>query len=106
MAAPAWASPDMDDSAFHAVETPHDWSSEDLPARADDTSTPVLAVRAGRWKFFPGVGNATMAAADYDDSAWQLVSVPAAWSTYGYKAKNVRQHPSSPCSTMHHCSHR
>jgi hypothetical protein len=71
------------------VETPHDWSSEDLPARADDTFTPVLAVRAGSWQFFPGEGNVSFAASGYDDSSWKAVTVPAAWSSYGYTDKNA-----------------
>ena len=86
---PSWASADFDDSAFAKVETPHDWSSDDLPAREDDTSTPVLAVRAGSWQFFPGIGNASFAGAEFDDSSWSSVKVPAAWSTYGYTQKNA-----------------
>ena len=83
-----WAAESLDDSGFAQVETPHDWSSNDLPAREGDTSTPVLAVRAGTWRFFPGVGNASFAENGFDDSAWKSVSVPAAWSTYGYTEKN------------------
>lgn len=83
-----WAAPSLDDSGFTQVETPHDWSSDDLPAREEDTSTPVLAVRAGTWRFFPGAGNASFAERGFDDSAWKSVSVPAAWSTYGYTEKN------------------
>ena len=30
------------------LEIPHDWSIQDLPDRADDTSTPVLEIRNGK----------------------------------------------------------
>ena len=78
-----------DDTAWCGVETPHDWSSEDLPTRESDTSTPVLAVRAGSWSFFPGDGNVSFAAPSYDNSDWKTVTVPADWKTYGYDAKNA-----------------
>ena len=39
------------DAAWVLVDIPHDYSSFDLPSRESDESTPVLAVRAGTWKF-------------------------------------------------------
>ena len=44
---PKWAGPEFDDASWRAVETPHDWAIEDLPAREDDTAVPVGA--PGLW---------------------------------------------------------
>ena len=51
---------------------------------------PVLAVRAGVWRWAQGVGNASSwSAPGFDDSAWRNVSVPADWRSYGYRAENA-----------------
>ena len=42
------------DSQWRSVDLPHDWSIEDLPARADDQTAPVLGPRYGTWAFHEG----------------------------------------------------
>ena len=68
----AWAQPSYDASGWAPTEVPHDWSADDLPPRAADASSPVLAVRAGTWKFYAGKGNAGFAdpALDADETAY------------------------------------
>ena len=73
-----YCEPGFDDSSWRVLELPHDWSSEDLPARAVDTDTPVLEVRTGTWKFKAG-DNASWAAPGFDDDAWGAVAVPHDW---------------------------
>ena len=85
----AFADPVFDDSQWRTVDVPHDWSSEDLPPRSKDRSTPVLAVRDGLWRFAPLVGNASFAAPSFDDSEWSVVSAPADWHTYGVSHWNA-----------------
>ena len=68
----------FDDSSWRALELPHDWSSEDLPARAVDADTPVLEARNGSWKFSPG-DNASWAAPGFNDGGWGAVTVPHDW---------------------------
>ena len=85
-----FASATFDDSRWRMVDVPHDSSSEDLPARELDESTPVLAVRAGEWKFAEGEGNSTTwPAPAFNDSSWRSVTVPKDWRDYGYEAKNA-----------------
>jgi len=56
--------PSYSDAGWRTVETPHDWSSEDLPSRANDSSVPVLAPTKGEWKFKQG-----------DDKRYMRISV-------------------------------
>jgi hypothetical protein len=47
---PLYAKTSFDDSTWRTVETPHDWSNEDLPPREEDFDTPASAckpLRAG-----------------------------------------------------------
>ena len=81
--------PAFDDSAWRKIDVPHDYSAEDLPSRDADISTPVLEVRKGRWSFFEGVGKASMAAPDFDDSNWPIVSAPSDWHDFGYTRYNA-----------------
>ena len=85
----AFASPSLDDSAWRQVSVPHDWSAEDLPDRADDRSTPVLAVRTGEWRFSPHAGNDSWASPMFDDSEWGTVHAPSDWRSFGYTARNA-----------------
>lgn len=86
--APAFAKPDFDDSAWRAVELPHDWSIEDLPNREDDLDTPAISIRNGTWKFSKG-DDASWSAADFDDSKWAAVTVPVkCGSTVSYGDSN------------------
>lgn len=84
-----FSAPSFDDSSWRKVDIPHDFSSEDLPARDADTSTPVLAVRKGRWRFFEGVGTSSMAAPEFNDSAWPLITAPSDWHLQGYNKYNA-----------------
>jgi beta-galactosidase len=61
------------------VELPHDWSSEDMPDRAQDFDTPAITVRNGTWKFRAGDGEIGWSAAGLNDSSWMDVSVPFDW---------------------------
>eukprot|EP00965_Chrysotila_dentata_P220334 6191716-Pleurochrysis_carterae.AAC.1 len=70
----AFCQPSFDDSAWRVVETPHDWSIEDLPARSSE----ILTIRNGTWLFSPG-DVASWADPLYDDSRWQRVQVPSDW---------------------------
>ena len=85
----AWAQPSYDASGWAPTEVPHDWSADDLPPRAADASSPVLAVRAGAWKFYAGKGNAGFADPALDDSTWKTVTVPGDWRDYGYTTPNA-----------------
>ena len=67
-----------DDSAWSPTETPHDYSIENLPSRAEDQVTPVLEVRNGTWLFYKGDGNFSDPA--YDDGSWMKAPVPHTWS--------------------------
>ena len=84
-----FAAMESDDTAWALVDIPHDYSAEDLPERQLDESTPVLAVRTGDWKFAEGEGNASWAAATFDDSAWRTVAVPGDWRDLGYEVPNA-----------------
>ena len=66
------AEPDFDSTGWRVVDIPHDWSAEDLPPRDADDSTPVLAVRAGSWRFAQLLGNASFAAPTFGIHAGAL----------------------------------
>eukprot|EP00035_Acanthoeca_spectabilis_P026649 m.463609 g.463609 ORF g.463609 m.463609 type:complete len:1116 (-) comp23110_c0_seq1:127-3474(-) len=78
---PAFAQKDFDDSAWRAIDTPHDWAIEDLPARVNDTAVPAVDIRNGTWRFTQGdePASGTWSAAGYDDSDWKQVTVPGDW---------------------------
>lgn len=68
----------FNDASWLLVDTPHDWSSFDLPSQQDDSATPVWAIRQGTWLFHAG-DNALWSSATFDDSDWQPVLVPSDW---------------------------
>ena len=74
---PAFAHLEFDDSAWEAVDTPHDWMIHDLPSREQDTETPVLGPRYGTWRFKPWSAadgsDTTWSDPSFDDSGWQAV---------------------------------
>ena len=78
--APGAEAPGFDDSAWRALDLPHDWSIEDLPP-LPETRTPELAVPAGQWRFMKG-DDAAWIARDFDDGAWSAAGVPEAWERY------------------------
>lgn len=82
---------DYDDTAWRVLDVPHDWSVEDLPARAADVETPVLALRNGSWLFRQGDSSA-YSAPTFNDSDWQQVSVPHDWRLppTSYEQPNAR----------------
>eukprot|EP00051_Salpingoeca_urceolata_P020621 m.311632 g.311632 ORF g.311632 m.311632 type:complete len:1102 (-) comp19654_c1_seq4:111-3416(-) len=88
MCASPFCMPSFDDKHWRTVDTPHDWSSEDLPSRENDTSTPVLTVRNGTWKFHTG-DNASWSSPNVSDAGWSSITVPSDW----------RDHPISYDST-------
>lgn len=69
---------EYDDASWRGVETPHDWSAEDLPPRAQDESTPVVEVRNGTWLFARG-DNASWSDPALPDADWARVQVPHDW---------------------------
>ncbi len=80
----------FDDSNWRGIETPHDWSIEDLPSRDDDTSTPVLTIRNGTWLFKRGGENQTWSATSFDDKHWSPVTVPGDWRVHSnYTSPNA-----------------
>ena len=85
-----FAPPEYDDSSWRRVDVPHDFSAETLPPRAADASAPVIAVRAGTWRFREGEGDESWASPSFDDSAWRRVLAPNDWRTaYGYTAADA-----------------
>jgi beta-galactosidase len=75
--APGAEAPGFDDSAWRALDLPHDWSIEDLPP-LPEARTPELPVPAGQWRFMKG-DDAAWRARDFDDSGWPTVAVPDTW---------------------------
>jgi len=68
------------DAGWRRVDLPHDWSIEDLPP-VGTAQTPGLAVTAGSWRFMLG-DDPAWKAPDFDDAAWQTVTLPTHWSTH------------------------
>ncbi len=85
--APGAEQPAFDDSAWRKLDVPHDWSIEDLPAKAD--AVPEFEAVAGQWLFQRG-DDPSWKTRESDDSAWQTVALPGTWETHsGYTANNV-----------------
>ena len=78
--APGAEAPGFDDSAWRALDLPHDWSIEDLTSLPESRAA-ELPVPAGPWRFQKG-DDAVWRARDFDDSAWSTVTVPDAWERY------------------------
>jgi beta-galactosidase len=64
-------------AAWRTVDLPHDWSIEDLP-RVNQSALPVLSVTEGTWRFRFG-DDPAWKLADFDDSGWDEVKLPASW---------------------------
>ncbi len=77
-----FCAPAYDDAGWDPVDVPHDWSSLDLPPRAEDRSTPTLGLRYSDWKFKPG-DDAAYATRAFDDADWASVQAGPDWRTYG-----------------------
>eukprot|EP00939_MAST-03C_sp_MAST-3C-sp1_P005515 g5515.t1 len=88
----------FDEAAWKPVRLPHDWSTEDLPAREDDRVTPVLGLRYGDWLFSKGTGDdSEWSSIDFDDSTWTHVAGGVDWRVHSnYTEHNAtgwyRQH--------------
>eukprot|EP00041_Stephanoeca_diplocostata_P030799 m.940915 g.940915 ORF g.940915 m.940915 type:complete len:972 (+) comp23830_c3_seq1:346-3261(+) len=88
---------DYQDAAWRTVDTPHDWSIEDLPNGEDDTEYPEIQPRYGSWKLKQG-DDPSYSSPTYDDSQWAAAKGGTDWRAYGsaFAAHNVtgwyRQH--------------
>ncbi len=81
------ALPDFDDSQWRILDVPHDWTIEDLPAPKN--SVPELSIVAGQWRFQKG-DNAAWNSPGFNDSSWQLVTLPDNWEAHSnYTDENV-----------------
>jgi len=72
----------FDDSGWRVLDVPHDWSIEDLPPL--ENKEPTLTVEDEGWKFAIG-DDMGCAAADFDDSAWKSVRIPAGLGGMGFE---------------------
>jgi len=80
--APGAENPAFRDSDWRVVDLPHDWSIEDLPPQTN--AVPELPAVTGEWRFHAG-DDAGWKAREFDDHAWQRVSLPEAWEQHsGY----------------------
>lgn len=80
---PGAQQPQFDDSDWRIVDTPHDWSIEDLPpARGHLQDRPTIDLSRGTWRFRPGDDTAWKEP-DLDDSNWLEVQTPANWEDHG-----------------------
>ncbi|MEY3896044.1 MAG: Beta-galactosidase, partial [Verrucomicrobiota bacterium] len=80
--APGAEQANFNDSDWRLLDVPHDWSIEDLPPIKDQG--PSLTVGNDGWKFAIG-DDMKRTAADFDDSAWKLVRIPAGLGGMGYE---------------------
>lgn len=86
--APGAEAPNFDDSSWRALDVPHDWSIEDLPA-LQMPPVPELSVVIGQWRFQKG-DDAVWKAREFDDSGWQSVTLPDNWERHSaYTDDNV-----------------
>ena len=77
----------FDDSQWRILDIPHDWTIEDLPEI--DNPTPEYYALDDQWRFQKG-DNTSCKAADFNDSSWQLVTLPNNWEAHSnYTAENV-----------------
>lgn len=77
----------FDDTSWRKIDLPHDWSVEDLPPN-ERANAFQDAVR-GKWRFNKG-DNFEWKDSLYDDSAWQIVDLPATWEDHSdYRQDNV-----------------
>lgn len=77
----------FDDSKWRTLDVPHDWSIDDLPPR--EGAGAELSVVPGDWRFQKG-DDAGWKARDFDDSAWQKVTLPDNWERHsGHSEDNV-----------------
>jgi hypothetical protein len=79
-----FCAPSFDDASWRGLDVPHDWSIEALPSRSDDSGLvgvpQVVSGRNGTWRF-TWADEAAFSSADFDDSSWDTVAVPADWRT-------------------------
>lgn len=86
--APGAESPGFDDSRWRIVDTPHDWSIEDLPAQTEpQTSDARLDLAHGTWRFRPG-DDPSWKAPDFNDADWRIVVTPVNWEEHGQSREN------------------
>jgi beta-galactosidase len=74
--------PEYDDSSWHTVDVPHDWSIEGLAySETKVEDAPVLNVVEGEWKFRKG-DDANWKEPGFDDGSWQTVKLPSVWEEH------------------------
>ena len=84
---PGAESPSFDDSDWRLLDVPHDWTIEDLPL--PEIQIPELSVIEGQWRFNKG-DNPTWNKPEFDDTNWQLVTLPNSWESHSnYTNDNV-----------------
>ena len=81
--APGAEQPGFNDAAWRDVDTPHDWSIEDLPPLATpERSNLRLDLSRGTWRFKAG-DDPSWKAVDLDEADWREVQTPANWEDHG-----------------------
>ncbi len=82
----AWQ-PAFADAQWRAVDLPHDWAIEDLPALEAEPAG--LAIAEAEWRFHKG-DDPAWAARDLDEAGWETVRLPAYWEDHsGHTEDNV-----------------
>ncbi len=78
---------DFNDSDWRVLDLPHDWSIEDLPPVVNEV--PQFLAVDGKWLFVKG-DDPAYSMPEFDDSAWQVVSLPANWEEHSsYTGDNI-----------------
>jgi len=80
--------PGFDDSAWRTVDTPHDWSIEDLPPLSPSEKADArLDLSRGTWRFKAG-DDPSWKDVDLNDADWRSVVTPANWEEHGQSQEN------------------
>jgi len=81
---------EYDDSSWHKVDVPHDWSIEGLAhSETKIEDAPELHIVGGEWKFSKG-DDILWKDPDFNDDSWQTVKLPSTWEEQSnYTRDNV-----------------
>ena len=82
--------PSVDDSHWRLLNLPHDWSIEGCSQiETQEEPAPEFHIVEGEWKFSEG-DNLFWKNPDFDDSSWQIVTLPSTWEAHSnYTQDNV-----------------